>query len=116
MDNYETYTEDGINMGKDYKYSAKEYGELDSKNKRWIIRTILEPEDTIVKKFYIALKPNNLSTKLHIDAATGITYLDDTHIKGGLFVGTEKELDNYCNDLIKQGIYIQDIYDYEKED
>ncbi len=116
MKDYDTYTEDGINMGKDYKYTAKEYGELDSNNERWIIRIIPEPDETIVKKFYIALKPNNLSTKLHIDAATGVTYLDDIHIKGSLFVGTEKELNNYCKKLINQGIYIQDIYDYEKED
>jgi len=116
MNDYDTYTEDGINKGKDYKYTAKEYGELDSNNERWIIRTILEPEETIVKKFYIALKANNKGSAIRIDAATGMRYADHTHIKGGLFVGTEKELNNYCKELIKQGIYIQDIYDYEKED
>jgi len=116
MNEYDAYTEDGVNMGKDYNYTAKQYGELDSSNKRWIIRTIPEPEETIVKKFYIALKPNKKGSAIHIDAATGMRYADHTHIKGGLFVGTEKELNDYCKELIEQGIYIQDIYDYEKED
>ena len=110
------YTEDGIDMGTNYKYAANEYGEYDNVNKCWIIRKFTKPDDTIIKKYYIALKPNNLGSAMYTDYTTGLQYADCRHIRGGLFVGTAKELDDYCNELIKQGINIQDIYDYEEED
>ena len=110
-DTYPYYTEDGINKGKDYKCAKNEYGLLDYKNKRFIIKKHAIKDNTIVKKTYIAFKKNNLAAVICKDIHTGRNYVDNVSANGVHFTGTDKQLSDYVYDLLLKGYNIQDFYE-----
>ena len=110
---YPYYTEDGINKGVNYKCSKNEYGLLDYNKKRFIIKTIPPKDNKIVKKTYIAFKKNDLAAVLCSDIYTGRSYVDNVSAKGIHFVGTDKELSDYTDELLLKGYNIQDYYECE---
>jgi len=112
-DTYPYYTQDGINKGLDYKCASNEYGLLDYKNKRFIIKTIPKLDDTIIKKTIITFKPNTLGAVVTKDISIGKTFVDNCSKTSDVFIGTEKELADYADKLIKKGYNIQDFYNYE---
>ena len=112
-DTYPYYTQDGINKGLDYKCASNEYGLLDYKNKRFIIKTIPNLDNNIVKKTIITFKTNTLGAVVTKDISTGKLFVDNCSNSGVVFTGTDKELSNYVDNLYKQGYNIQDFYEYE---
>jgi hypothetical protein len=107
------YYKGSINLGPNYKIGPREYAVVDSKNKKMKVKTIPEPDDTIVKEFHITLK-NYQGGVVKRDTHTSKSYVDFEKRYGYLkFTGTEKELSQYCEELNNEKIWIQDIYENE---
>lgn len=68
-----------------------------------------------VKKTIITFKNNLNGYTTKTDMFTGRKYVDNATASSVLFTGTDKELSDYADELINEGYFIQDFYDYEEE-